>query len=185
MDQADFDGTLSTLRLAGSRPSPPAHVAQGLPAPGFAELDRTKGTVVLNFFATWCSDCPQEMPLLAQRASDSHRRFKVLAVDTQDDPSRVPALVKELGVSSLTIGFDCDGRLPEAYVLPGVPATFFLDGHHVVRHLVYGPLTSNSLTRGLAAARISQGHAPGVGPRIKVGPRTHFTVAQWTHEGYH
>ncbi len=154
-DQADFERMLSTFRLTGGRPSLPPQVAQGRPAPGFAELDRIKGPVVLNFFATWCADCRQEMPLLAQRARAARGSFTVLAVDTQDDATRVPSFLKDLGVTDLALAYDRDGRLTESYLLPGVPATFFLDAHHVVRQLVYGPLTSDSLAKGLKAAGIA------------------------------
>lgn len=153
-DQADFDQMRSTFRLLANRPSPPARVALGQPAPDFPELAKIKGPVVLNFFATWCAPCREEMPLLAQRAKTSQGRFTVLVVNTQDDATKVPGFMKELGIT-LTLGYDRDGRLTEAYLLPGVPATFFLDSKHVVRNLVYGPLTSDSLATGLKAAGIS------------------------------
>jgi len=106
---------------------------------------------VVNFFASWCAPCREEMPLLAQRAKAAGGRFTVLGMDTQDDASRVPDFLKGLGVG-FPIGYDRDGRLSQAYLLPGVPGTFFLDSRHVVRDLVYGPLTAESLQHGLRAA---------------------------------
>jgi thiol-disulfide isomerase/thioredoxin len=150
-DGAAFDHMRASFQLTERHPSLPAQVAEDPPAPAFPELDRIKGPVVLNFFATWCGPCRQEMPLLAQRAKASHGRFTVLGMDTQDDASQVPAFLKSLGVSFPT-GYDRDDRLSREYLLPGVPATFFLDGKHVVRNLVYGPLTADSLAQGLQAA---------------------------------
>ena len=152
-DEAAFDAMRASfqLRSAPVLPPAPAEVALDRPAPGFAELDRIKGPVVLNFFASWCGPCREEMPLLAQRAKAAGGRFTVLGMDTQDDTSKVPDFLKGLGVGFPT-GYDRDGHLYQAYLLPGVPGTFFLDAHHVVRDLVYGPLTADTLQRGLHAA---------------------------------
>jgi thiol-disulfide isomerase/thioredoxin len=153
-DAAAFDAMRASFQLRTTPPAlpaQPAQVALGEPAPAFAELDRIKGAVVLNFFASWCGPCREEMPLLAQRARSAGGRFTVLGMDTQDDASKVPAFLKGLGVAFPT-GYDRDGHLSQAYLLPGVPGTFFLDSRHVVRDLVYGPLTADTLQRGLHAA---------------------------------
>lgn len=149
--EADFDRMRSTFQLLPGHPSLPEQVALDAPAPRFPELDRIKGPVVLNFFATWCAPCRQEMPLLASSARSAHGKFTVLGMDTQDDASKVPDFLKELHVGFPT-GVDRDGHLSAAYLLPGVPGTFFLDSGHVVRSLVYGPLTAASLQEGLKAA---------------------------------
>jgi thiol-disulfide isomerase/thioredoxin len=149
--EADFERMRATFQLLPAHPSLPEQVALDEPAPHFAELDRIRGPVVLNFFATWCGPCRQEMPLLASRARSAHGKFTVLGMDTQDDASRVPAFLKDLNVGFPT-GVDRDGHLYAAYLLPGVPGTFFLDSRHVVRNLVYGPLTAESLQQGLKAA---------------------------------
>jgi thiol-disulfide isomerase/thioredoxin len=150
-DQGDFDRMRASFQLLAGHPSLPQEVAQDSPAPAFPELDRIKGPVVLNFFATWCGPCRQEMPLLAARAKAAKGRFSVLGVDTQDDPSQVPGFLRELGVG-FPVGYDRDGHLAQTYLLPGVPGTFFLDAHHVVRNVVYGPLTADTLQSGLHAA---------------------------------
>jgi thiol-disulfide isomerase/thioredoxin len=150
-DGPDFERMRASFQLLSRPPSLPTQVAGDQPAPGFPELDRIRGPVVLNFFASWCGPCRQEMPLLAQRARASRGRFTVLGVDTQDDAAQVPAFLKDVGVSFPT-GYDRDGRLSREYLLPGVPGTFFLDSRHVVRDLVYGPLTAATLQAGLEAA---------------------------------
>jgi thiol-disulfide isomerase/thioredoxin len=152
-DQADFEQMTRTFHLAGRPPVMPARASIGQAAPGFPELDRVKGPVVVNFFATWCGPCRQEMPMLAQRAGQAHGRFTVLVVNTQDDPTKVPGFMKELGLSFASLAYDRDGRLGQEYQLPGVPGTFFLDSHHVLRQWVLGPLDQTSLDQGLKDAR--------------------------------
>jgi cytochrome c biogenesis protein CcmG, thiol:disulfide interchange protein DsbE len=151
-DMPDFEKMTTTFRLQATRPSPPTRIQLGLPAPGFPELDRVKGPVVVNFFATWCGPCRQEMPMLSQRASQAGGRFTVLVVDTQDDATKVPGFLKELNVSFANVAYDRDGSLTQSYQLPGVPDTFFLDAKHVVRDWVFGPVTAQSLDKGLKAA---------------------------------
>jgi thiol-disulfide isomerase/thioredoxin len=150
VDDADFGRMRASFQLLAT-PSLPPQVALDAPAPTFSELSRIQGPVVLNFFASWCGPCRQEMPLLAQRARASGGRFTVLGVDTQDDASQVPGFLKGLGVR-FPVGYDRDGHLGQEYLLPGVPATFFLDSRHVVRDLVYGPLATDTLQHGLRAA---------------------------------
>jgi cytochrome c biogenesis protein CcmG/thiol:disulfide interchange protein DsbE len=151
-DQLAFDQMRATFQLSGT-PTLPEQAAVGAPAPRFAELDRIRGPVVLNFFASWCAPCHEEMPLLARRARASGGRFTVLGMDTQDDASKVPAFLSGLGVT-FPIGYDRDGHLSQEYLLPGVPGTFFLDATHVVRDMDYGPLTDQTLASGLKSVGV-------------------------------
>jgi thiol-disulfide isomerase/thioredoxin len=146
-----LDRTAPTFVVTPARPAAGAHAAVGQRAPGFAELDAIEGPVVLNFFATWCAPCRTEMPMLAGRAADAGGRFTVLGVDTRDDPSQVPAYAGRLGVR-LPIAYDASGQVGQAYRVVGLPSTFFLDSHHVVRASALGPLTDASLASGLRAA---------------------------------
>jgi len=150
----DFEKMASTFSLAGARPAPAPRAAVGLPAPGFAELDRIKGPVVINFFATWCVDCRTEMPLLAKRAHSSQGRFSLLGVDCcDDDRSTVPGFLSGMDVQGdfHLLAYDNDGHVARAYGLLGPPTTFFLDKDHVLRSLVIGPLTAGTLDAGLRA----------------------------------
>ena len=153
--RSDFARMAATFRLAGARPSPPARATVGLPAPAFPELDRIKGPVVINFFATWCADCRTEMPLMAMRAASSHGRFSLLGVDCcNDSPSSVGGFLEGMGLRNdfRHLAYDNDGRLGRAYGLLGPPTTVFLDSDHVLRQVVVGPLTTATLEQGLKAA---------------------------------
>jgi hypothetical protein len=151
----DFERMALSFRLVGARPSPPGRATVGMPAPPFPELDRIKGPVIINFFATWCPDCRSEMPLMARRAGVSHGRFTLLGVDCcNDSPSGVPGFLEGMGVQNdfRHLAYDNDGRLGRAYALLGPPTTAFLDRAHVLRQVVIGPLTPATLEQGLKAA---------------------------------
>ena len=146
----DFEKMASTFSLVGAGPAPAPRAAVGLPAPGFTELDRIKGPVVINFFATWCVDCRTEMPLIAKRAHSSQGRFSLLGVDCcADNRSAVPGFLAGLGVQGdfRLLAYDDDGHIARSYGLLGPPTTFFLDKNHVLRNLVIGPLTASTWMR--------------------------------------
>ena len=150
--QHDFDRMAQTFSLTGTPPSPPARVMMDEPAPDspVLRLRTVNGPVVVNFFATWCVPCRQELPMLQDRAKAPAGRFTVLGVDTQDESDKVPDFLGPLGVT-FPVRYDRDSNLYVTYQLEGVPATFFLDGEHVVRYSQLGPLNPAAMDRGLAA----------------------------------
>src|SRR5262249_49085889 len=126
-------------------------------------VDRIKGPVVINFFATWCVDCRSDMPLTAKRAPSRQGRFSLLGVDCCDDNrTAVPGFLSGLGVQGdfRLLAYDDDRHLARAYGLLGPPTTFFLDKDHVLRNLVIGPLTAGTLDAGLRAAGACRGGGP-------------------------
>lgn len=89
-----------------------------------------KGKVVLlNVWATWCSPCRREMPLLdnlqAKLGSD---KFEVLAlsVDRGGKP-KVDAFFEEFGIKSLPVLTDPSNNVAKSFFMFGLPATFFID----------------------------------------------------------
>lgn len=148
----DFAQMAQSFHIGSSQPSPLAQAAVGMPAPDAPalELGHLSGPIVVTFFATGCSSCRDALSLLQQHASRDHGRYLILVVDTHDDPRKVPAALKKLGVS-FPERYDRDGKLYQSYGLRGLPSTFFLDAGHVVRKIWFGPLDDDSLTQGLHA----------------------------------
>lgn len=153
---ATWERMVAAFRLTGAAPTPPPRATVGLPAPGFAALDRVRGPVVINFFATWCVDCRTDMPVVAAAAAEHRGRFTLIGVDCcSDDASRVPAFLKELRVQGqFRDVVDDDGRIARSYSLLGPPTTAVLDRDHVLRQLFAGPVTRSSLERSLAGAGV-------------------------------
>lgn len=120
----------------------------GQQAPDFAlknaageniRLTDLRGDVVMiNFWATWCGPCRQEMPLL----DEMHQRysrvgFSLLGVNIDDDPKRAIEMIGDLGVS-FPVVFDSDKTVSEQYDVSAMPVTILLDREGVVRHVHYG-----------------------------------------------
>jgi peroxiredoxin len=100
--------------------------------------------VLLNFWATWCPPCREEMPSMERVYRDYRvRGFEVLAVslDLGTEASvtaRVSAFMAELGLTFPAL-LDLAGEATRAYRIRALPVTFLIDRHGWVRALEIGP----------------------------------------------
>ena len=102
-------------------------------------LAEQRGQVVLvNFWATWCGPCRQEMPHL-NRLYDKYRSagFVLLGVNIDDDPRAAADLAAKLGVH-FPVLLDTDKRVSRAYDMSAMPATLLIDRDGRVRHIHRG-----------------------------------------------
>jgi peroxiredoxin len=99
---------------------------------GSDSVARHRGSVVLmNFWATWCPPCKEEMPALEQLWREFRGRgLVVLGIDQGESPSQVSAFVKRLGIS-FPILLDSDQQYATSYVSVGLPTSILVsrDGH--------------------------------------------------------
>ncbi len=102
-------------------------------------LAEQRGQVVLvNFWATWCGPCRQEMPHLS-RLYDRYRSagFVLLGVNIDDDPRAAVELATKLGVQ-FPVLLDTDKRVSRSYDMSAMPATLLIDRDGRVRHIHRG-----------------------------------------------
>jgi peroxiredoxin len=91
-------------------------------------LEELRGQVVLvNFWATWCGPCREEMPRLNQ-LYEKYRKsgFVLLGVNIDDNPATALATAGKLKVS-FPILLDTDKRVSELYKLTDMPSTALID----------------------------------------------------------
>ena len=94
--------------------------------------------VFLNFWATWCPPCREEMPsmgVMHQVLSDLP--FQVVAIDVQESPEVVTSFVEEMGYS-FPILLDESGRVAANYGVRGIPTTYFISPRGTVLGMLVG-----------------------------------------------
>lgn len=103
-------------------------------------LSSYKGKVVfLNFWATWCKPCREEMPSMQELYTAlMGKNFEILAVSIDKDKPEVEKFVKEYGLT-FPILHDRKGIIKEIYKTTGVPETFIIDQNGVIAEKVMGP----------------------------------------------
>ena len=105
------------------------------------DLADYRGTVLLvNFWATWCAPCRDELPSL-ERLRDAlrGRPFEVLAVNVAEGESRVRRFLAEVPLRSPVL-LDRNGDTQRAWKVRGLPATFLLDREGAIRFWYLGEL---------------------------------------------
>jgi peroxiredoxin len=103
------------------------------------KLSELRGQVVLlNFWASWCGPCRQEMPLLEKlQQRYSALGFTVLGVNVEEDPSKAKSLLKDIPVS-FPILFDTQNTVSKQYNVSAMPSTVMIDRNGNMRYLHKG-----------------------------------------------
>lgn len=102
-------------------------------------LSAYRGDVVMiNFWASWCKPCRQEMPLLEQ----IYQRYKnlgftLVGVNVDEDPKSAELILKNIPVS-FPIAYDQQDKVSNKYGLEGMPNTVFVDRNGNIRHVHTG-----------------------------------------------
>ncbi len=102
-------------------------------------LSEYRGDVVMiNFWATWCGPCRQEMPLLDDLYNRYNRvGFNLLGINIDDDPRRAMKMVEDLGVS-FPVLFDDSKAVSKLYQVEAMPVTVLVDREGTIRYVHHG-----------------------------------------------
>ena len=134
----------------------------GAPAPDFEwtsldgqtlRLSAYRGkVVVVNFWATWCPPCREEMPAL-QRVAASEPDVVVLEVDLMEPGDKARSFLDSLGLDRLQPVLDGDGATTRRFGVLSLPSTFFVDKTGVIRHLELTAMSEAQIRTGIQKAR--------------------------------
>jgi cytochrome c biogenesis protein CcmG/thiol:disulfide interchange protein DsbE len=101
-----------------------------------------KGHVVLiNFWASWCAPCQQELPELDRLAAQYAKRgLRVVAINVDEDSANGQESLYKLGLNAprLEVLWDPRSKVVSAFDIQNLPASFILDTHGKIRFIHSG-----------------------------------------------
>lgn len=112
--------------------------------------------LVLNFFASWCDPCREEMPIINDLAAKAaNESYSVLGIAVEDTRAAIIEFAKESKLI-FPIALDLNSTVKRAYRIFGPPATFFIDRHGVIRDVVLGPISAERARDALKKVGIAR-----------------------------
>lgn len=140
--------TFSIVWLQSAKYEP---LVVGKEAPDFTLTDLNENThrlsdfrgkvVFLNFWATWCAPCREEMPSMEVL----HKNFEkdglvilAVSIDRVTTAKDIPPFVKGMNLT-FPVLIDSWGKTDKPYKRMGVPETFIIDQQGIIREIIIGP----------------------------------------------
>ncbi len=109
------------------------------------------GVTVVNFWASWCDPCREEMPMLASVATDTGDGVRFIGVNTKDQPEAAADFLESTGVRFEQL-YDPDGELLRRLgTVQGLPVTLVLDADGAVTLTHIGQIDEDTLVDALEA----------------------------------
>lgn len=138
---------LSNAELKSSNP-----IRAGAEAPDFTAVN-SKGeqvrlsdyrgkTVMINFWASWCTPCVREMPLVHELAQQHRNDVETLFVNVGESKGTISEFLKSHQFDFPVI-LDATGKISSLYRITGLPATLLIDQTGQLRHILLGELTED------------------------------------------
>jgi len=85
--------------------------------------------LILNFWATWCEPCKEEMPSLQNlQKNTSFKNLKILPINIgQEDKNTIKKFFSDLKIDTFEIFYDTDVKLAKKFALRGIPTSILID----------------------------------------------------------
>jgi len=117
------------------------------PSKSFNNMDLQGQVSLLNVWASWCVSCKQEHPFLLKLAKQNI--LPIYGLDYKDERDAGNDWLNRLGNPYTVTVFDADGKVGIEWGVYGVPETFVIDKHGVIRLKHTGPITEESWQKTL------------------------------------
>jgi cytochrome oxidase Cu insertion factor (SCO1/SenC/PrrC family) len=150
------------LQQQGVYTTLPGVVSVGDPAPDFSLPSSAGGNVALSqqaghpvlidFWATWCTNCRADMKLVAETGERyKSQGLRVLLVDFEESRGTATKFLKELGIDLPTL-LDHNGQVAQRYGVPGLPVAVFVNSQGKVTAIQLGQLDQAEVNQDVPAA---------------------------------
>ncbi len=132
------------------RPSAPEIYLKDLNGKTVKLSDYRGKVVILNFWASWCPPCREEMPELdqANKEFEKGNDAVLLAVDLADGVREAVEKAKKYisdNKYSMRVLLDTEGNAVDAYGITNIPATYIIDQQGKVYDIIVGPTSKDAL----------------------------------------
>ena len=184
------DDSVSAARMVDTPPGPadvslgvrPGRLARDFQASDLegmtVRLSELRGQpVVINFWASWCTSCSAEMPVLEeQRQRYSAEGLTIVAVNVGEPSSAARDFINALELFDFTIAMDFDLAISDAYGVRGLPHSIFIDSNGVIQAEYRGQLDDETMQSYVQAAidAVLGGEAPFRIRLLNTVPRQHI-----------
>lgn len=105
--------------------------------------------VLINFFASWCLPCREEMPVLEKMGQEySQKGVIFLGIAIDDTEAKMKDFVARYGVT-FPVGLDKTATIQKSFGIYGIPTTYFIDKQGVINYSHSGSVTEELLRNEL------------------------------------
>ncbi len=167
----DLPGMPTSIPDTG--PLEPNRPSVGAPAPDFALADvREAGRIrrlsefsgtptVINWFASWCEPCRNEMPAFQRAQEELGAKVAFLGVNFLETREKALSILDETGATFPAV-LDPNGAVSDHYrITQGLPVTMFIDADGIVRAIHTGEVEAEELVAELAKIGLTYTLPPG------------------------
>ncbi len=108
--------------------------------------------VLLNFWATWCPPCREEIPdLIKLQKKYEGQPFTVVGIDVGESSDRVTAFAEKVGINYMLL-LDSDSRVAEKYKVVGIPTSLLVsrDGKILGKYHAVTPQMTSDVEKAMA-----------------------------------
>jgi thiol-disulfide isomerase/thioredoxin len=156
-DSGQPDHTSKVVESGSVSVNSPAPIFSLPDIPGTTvRLDEYLGKIViLNFWATWCAPCKEEMPILDDYGLEHPDSVSILGIAVGDSEESVRSYMEEVNVN-YPILIDETGVVGSVYHVVGYPTTYFVDAKGIIRGKYIGLMSLRILQQNLITLGITQ-----------------------------